>query len=62
MEKEYLTINEVAEWLGLDQQTIRRYLKEGKFKSIRLGDGKLARHRIFMPDLLEWIRKNKEGK
>ena len=35
--KELLTIREVAELFGVHQQTLRRWDEEGKFKSIRVG-------------------------
>ena len=60
MEKEYLTIKEVAEWIGFDHQTVRRYMKLGKIKYSRIGDGKKARYRISIPDVLEWIRKKEK--
>jgi excisionase family DNA binding protein len=57
MEKEYLTIKEVAEWIGFDHQTVRRYMKLGKLKYSKIGDGKIPRYRIAISDVLEWIRK-----
>lgn len=35
--KELLTIREVAELFGVHQQTLRRWDEEGKLKSIRVG-------------------------
>ena len=35
--KELFTIREVAEFLGVHQQTLRRWDEEGKLKSIRVG-------------------------
>jgi len=35
--KELLTIREVAEMLGVHQQTLRRWDEEGKLKSVRVG-------------------------
>lgn len=37
MEDRFYTIDEVAELLGLSSQTIRKLVKEGRIKAIRLG-------------------------
>lgn len=37
MEDRFYTIDEVAELLGFSSQTIRKLVKEGRIKAIRLG-------------------------
>lgn len=37
MEDKFYSIDEVAEILGLSSQTIRKLVKEGRIKAIRLG-------------------------
>jgi excisionase family DNA binding protein len=38
IEKELLTINEVAELLRVHPQTLRRWDEEGKLKAVRIGE------------------------
>ena len=43
--QELLTVQEVAEMLKVEDQTIRRYIKEGKIKAIKLSNRLLRIHR-----------------
>lgn len=36
--KEFLSIREVAEFFGVHQETLRRWDREGKLKSVRIGE------------------------
>lgn len=36
--KEFLTIKEVSEILGVHQETLRRWDREGKLKAVRIGE------------------------
>jgi len=35
--KKYITVREVAEMFGVHQETVYRWLREGKLKYIRIG-------------------------
>jgi excisionase family DNA binding protein len=37
MDKKYITVDEVAEALGLSTKTVRTYIKDGKLKAYKLG-------------------------
>lgn len=54
--KELLTIREVAGFLGVHQQTLRRWDVEGKLKSIRVGQ---FGHRKYKKSDIENILKKK---
>lgn len=54
--KELFTIREVAEFLGVHQQTLRRWDEEGKLKSIRVGQ---FGHRKYKKSDIENILKKK---
>lgn len=47
----YFTVQDVAEILSLNPQTVRRYIREGKLKSKKIGAG----HRITKEDLQAFI-------
>jgi excisionase family DNA binding protein len=67
-----LTVEEVAEVLGVNQETVRRYVREGQLRAARWG----RRHHIrpeairefqeartfSAPDPAEWIRRARSGK
>lgn len=61
-DEKYMTVNEVARWLSVNPQTIRRMLHANKIKSYRIGEGTKARYRIPMVNVLEWIRNKNEPK
>lgn len=50
-----LTPAEVAEILQVDEQTVRRYLREGKLRGLRIGN----RWRVDQADLEAFIQANK---
>jgi excisionase family DNA binding protein len=33
-----LTIQQAAEWLGVDQKTVRRYIAQDRLKGVRIAD------------------------
>lgn len=43
---EFYTIKEFAKKLGFHHNTIRKAIKNNRIKTIRLGKGRTARHRI----------------
>jgi len=51
-EKKLLTIKEVSELLGVHQETLRRWDRQGKLKSIRIGE---LGHRRYMKEDIESI-------
>lgn len=53
MEDRFYTIDEVAELLGLSSQTIRKLVKEGRIKAIRLGHA----YRIPM-ESIQYLKRN----
>jgi len=55
---ELLTIDEVAAELKLHPDTIRRYIREGKLKQIRVGGTAI---RIRRSELDRFIREGEEG-
>lgn len=59
-DESHMTVNEVARWLSLNPQTIRRMLHTNKIKSYKVGEGSKARYRIPMVNVLEWLRKKNE--
>jgi excisionase family DNA binding protein len=46
MERRALTINETAEVLGTHPETIRRMVREGSLRAVRLGTGSRSPYRI----------------
>lgn len=56
-----LNTEEAANVLGVHQQTIRNWAREGKIKSVRLGTGKNSPLRFDPGDLEEYVRKQKNG-
>ncbi len=57
MKEEFLSVQEVSNWLGLDPQTIRRKIKEGKIKAVRIDDYHKSRFRISISDVREFLKK-----
>ena len=49
MQKELFSVQEAAEFLGVSESTIRRYISDGRLLAYRLGDERLIR--IKRPDL-----------
>lgn len=49
---EILTTTEVAELLGVNPQTIKRYIQAGKMKAVRLPDENGRVIRIFKKDIM----------
>lgn len=54
---EVYTVQEVAEKLKVDPETIRRYIKDGTMQASKLGN----RYRITEEDLREFLNKTREG-
>ena len=48
---EFFTLLDIAKILKLHPQTIRRFIKEGKIFSTKIGEGKRSRHRISKSEL-----------
>lgn len=46
MSEKLLTVNEAAAALSLNIQTVRRWLKSGKLRGLKTGDGQTSRWRI----------------
>jgi len=59
MDKLY-TVKEVSEILGMNQETIRRYLRNGIIRTIRVGGGRKI-HRITRDDLDDFIQRGREN-
>lgn len=53
MEDRFFSVDEVAEILGLSSQTIRKLVKEGRIKAIRLGHA----YRIPM-ESIQYLKRN----
>jgi len=43
MQKELFSVQEAAEFLGVSESTIRRYISDGRLLAYRLGDERLIR-------------------
>jgi len=43
MQKELFSVQEAAEFLGISESTIRRYVSDGRLLAYRLGDERLIR-------------------
>ena len=43
MQKELFSVQEAAEFLGVSESTIRRYVSDGRLLAYRLGDERLIR-------------------
>ncbi|MFI7483055.1 helix-turn-helix domain-containing protein [Kocuria sp. M1R5S2] len=54
----YYTPDEVAKILSLSPQTVRRYLREGRIKAVRLNNSIRAPYRIPESAIAEWERRN----
>lgn len=52
--KEFLSIREVAEFLGVHQETLRRWDREGKLRSVRIGE---RGHRKYKKEDIEKLSK-----
>lgn len=52
--KEFLTIREVSDLLGVHFETLRRWDREGKLKSVRIGE---RGHRKYKKDDIEKLLK-----
>lgn len=61
---EFFTVNEFAEKLKLNPQTIRRGIRQGKFYAVRVGIGAKSHYRIPKTELerLEIASRYKESK
>ena len=57
VEKEFMTVNEIADVLGLNKQTVYRMLGTVGPKYAKLGRAVLVRK----TDFEEWIEKNTKG-
>ncbi len=56
VKRKALTVQEVADMLAVTPLTIRRAIKNGKFKAMRIAAN--GRYRIAVKELDEFIRKN----
>lgn len=52
---DFLSVQEVAEYLKVSPHTIRRHIKEGNLQAYALGDG----WRILKEDMLKFIENSK---
>lgn len=43
IQKELFSVEETAEFLGVSESTVRRYISNGKLSAYRLGDERLIR-------------------
>ncbi len=55
-----LTVKQVAERLGLSQETVRRYLRTGRLKGLALG-GRSAGYRIAAGELRRFLDNTRGG-
>lgn len=53
-----LTRQEVAAMLRVDPRTVERWLRSGKLKGYKLGDGKTAPWRIDEAEVQKFLEKN----
>jgi excisionase family DNA binding protein len=56
MSERLLTVNEAAAALSLNVQTVRAWLRSGRLRGLRTGDGKNARWRVPESALGETLR------
>lgn len=56
---EFKTRKEVAELFRVDPRTVERWLKNGKLKGYKLGQGKTAPWRIEMSEIQKFLKKHK---
>lgn len=56
-----LLAGEVADWLKVDESTVRRWTREGKIPHVRLSDGRGAAVRYPEAEVEEWWRKRMDG-
>lgn len=56
-----LSINEVAEIIGVSRVTVTKYIQDNKLKAIKMGSEKQSRVRIKETDLKAFIEMNKQG-
>jgi len=57
MDKEFLTVKEVAETLHIHWQSVLNYIKRGELRAVKLGRG----YRIARNDLSTFIEQRKTG-
>lgn len=65
MSKKYFTVTEAATMAGVNKETIRRNIRSGKLKAIRIGSGihgKGAKFAIYSKDLKNWIDTTGHGR
>ena len=53
LKKNYLTVEDVAEYLQVGVRTVHRYVKDGHIKAIKIG-----RWRIMKKDLQDFIKRS----
>ncbi|HAJ44449.1 MAG: binding domain protein, excisionase family protein [Candidatus Azambacteria bacterium GW2011_GWE1_42_9] len=56
---EFFTRKEVAEFFRVNPRTVERWLRNGKLKGYKLGEGKTAPWRIDMVEIKKFLAKNK---
>lgn len=60
IEREFYSVNEVAEILNLNAATVRKQIKNKVIRSIRIGDTPKARYRILKKELDRYIAEEYE--
>ena len=54
----YYTPHEVADIIGVHVNTARKFIREGRIKAVRIGEGPKAPYRVSQAALHEWERRN----
>jgi len=60
-EIEMWTTKELAQFLKMNESTIRKYVSQGIIPYYKFGEGKKAAVRFKKDEILEWIEKHKKG-
>lgn len=55
MNEMYYTVKDAAKLLKFDPQTIRKFIKTGDLRAIKLSDGKKAHYRIHFSEVENWL-------
>lgn len=55
MEGEWMTIQDVSEYLKVDPETVRRWVRSGELKALSLGQGNRSGYRILKSELEMFI-------
>lgn len=55
---ELMTTQEVARMCNVTSHTVRRWITDGKLRSVKIGEGRSAHHRLRRGDVLNLMKRS----